>query len=112
MDEELYRGLLKLKNHEGDVSELGIDFTITDQVSLPDEPSKTITRNLIPNGDQVLVTNDNRLLYNSYVARHRLVLQPALQTQAFLRGLRAMIRPSWLSMFNQTELQRLDIDLR
>ena len=108
MDEELYRGLLRLKNHEGDVSELGIDFTITDQVSLPDEPSKTITRNLIPNGDQVLVTNDNRLLYNSYVARHRLVLQPALQTQAFLRGLRAMIRPSWLSMFNQTELQRLE----
>jgi ubiquitin-protein ligase E3 C len=108
MDEELYRGLLRLKNHEGDVSELGIDFTITDQVSRPDEPSKTITRNLIPNGDQVLVTNDNRLLYNSYVARHRLVLQPALQTQAFLRGLRAMIKPSWLSMFNQSELQRLE----
>ncbi|KAH8176782.1 HECT-domain (ubiquitin-transferase) domain-containing protein [Sarocladium implicatum] len=108
MDEELYRGLLRLKNHQGDVSELGIDFTITDQVSPPGEPSKTITRNLIPNGDQVIVTNDNRLLYNSYVARHRLVLQPALQTQAFLRGLRAMIRPTWLSMFNQTELQRLE----
>ncbi|KAK0382734.1 hypothetical protein NLU13_9830 [Sarocladium strictum] len=108
MDEELYRGLLRLKNHQGDVSELGIDFTITDQVSRPDEPSKTITRNLIPNGDQVLVTNDNRLLYNSYVARHRLVLQPALQTQAFLRGLRAIIKPSWLSMFNQSELQRLE----
>jgi ubiquitin-protein ligase E3 C len=108
MDEELYRGLMRLKNHEGDVSELGIDFTITDQISRPGQPSKTITRNLIPNGDETLVTNDNRLLYNSYVARHRLVLQPALQTQAFLRGLRAMIKPSWLSMFNQSELQRLE----
>ena len=107
MDEELYKGMLRLKNYPGDVSELGIDFTINDQVSPPGQPLKTVTRNLIPNGDKTLVTNDNRLLYISYVARHRLVLQPALQTSAFLRGLRQIIRPSWLSMFNQIELQRL-----
>lgn len=107
MDEELHKGMLRLKNYPGDVAALGIDFTITDQVSLPHEPPKTITRNLIPNGDKTAVTNDNRLLYISYVARHRLVLQPALQTAAFLRGLRDIIRPSWLSMFNQSELQRL-----
>jgi len=107
MDEDLYKGMLRLKNYSGDVSELGIDFTITDQVSLPNEPVKTVTRNLIPKGDTVTVTNDNRLLYISYVARHRLVIQPALQTSAFLRGLRTIIRPKWLSMFNQTELQRL-----
>ncbi|KAF7559991.1 hypothetical protein G7046_g4173 [Stylonectria norvegica] len=117
MDEELYNGMLRLKNYPGDISELGIDFTITDQISQPGEPVKTITRKLIANGDEVHVTNDNRLLYISYVARHRLVLQPALQTAAFLRGLRAIIRPSWLSMFNQSELQRLvggdssDIDI-
>ncbi|CAM1501979.1 Fc.00g039630.m01.CDS01 [Cosmosporella sp. VM-42] len=107
MDEELYNGMLNLKNYPGDISELGIDFTITDQISQPGEPVKTIARKLVSNGDQVYVTNDNRLLYISYVARHRLVLQPALQTAAFLRGLRAIIRPSWLSMFNQSELQRL-----
>lgn len=107
MDEELYNGMLRLKNYPGDVSELGIDFTITDQISQPGEPFKTITRKLISNGDQVHVTNDNRLLYISYIARHRLVVQPSLQTAAFLRGLRAIIRPSWLSMFNQSELQRL-----
>jgi ubiquitin-protein ligase E3 C len=107
MDEELYKGMLRLKNYQGDISELGIDFTITDQVSAPNEPIKTITRNLIPNGDQVLVTNDNRLLYISYVARHRLMVQPAMQTSAFLNGLRTIIHPSWLSMFNQSELQRL-----
>ena len=107
MDEELYKGMLRLKNYPGDVSELGIDFTINDQISPPGQPLKTTTRNLIPNGDKMLVTNDNRLLYISYVARHRLVLQPALQTSAFLRGLRQIIRPSWLSMFNQSELQRL-----
>ncbi|KEY64260.1 hypothetical protein S7711_09920 [Stachybotrys chartarum IBT 7711] len=107
MDEDLYKGMLRLKNFPGDVSELGIDFTITDQVSPPGQPVKTASRKLVPNGDQVYVTNDNRLLYISYVARHRLVVQPSPQTNAFLRGLRAIIRPSWLSMFNQSELQRL-----
>ncbi|EXK34364.1 ubiquitin-protein ligase E3 C [Fusarium oxysporum f. sp. melonis 26406] len=107
MDEDLYRGMLRLKNYPGDVSELGIDFTIEDQVSDPKNPVKTVTRKLIANGDQIHVTNDNRLLYISYVARHRLVVQPAPQTSAFLRGLRSIIRPSWLSMFNQSELQRL-----
>ncbi|KAH7175866.1 hypothetical protein EDB81DRAFT_836134 [Dactylonectria macrodidyma] len=107
MDEELYNGMLQVKNYPGDVSELGIDFTVTDQISQPGQRVKTVTRKLIANGDQVPVTNDNRLLYISYVARHRLVTQPSLQTAAFLRGLRAIIRPSWLSMFNQSELQRL-----
>ncbi|KAM0251616.1 hypothetical protein ACHAP5_001625 [Fusarium lateritium] len=107
MDEELYNGMLRLKNYPGDISELGIDFTIEDQVSHPGFPVKTITKKLIANGDQVYVTNDNRLLYISYVARHRLVVQPAPQTLAFLRGLRSIIRPTWLSMFNQSELQRL-----
>ncbi|EWG39101.1 ubiquitin-protein ligase E3 C [Fusarium verticillioides 7600] len=107
MDEDLYRGMLRLKNHPGDVSEMGVDFTIEDQVSDPKDSVKTVTRKLIANGDQIHVTNDNRLLYISYVARHRLVVQPAPQTSAFLRGLRSIIRPSWLSMFNQSELQRL-----
>ncbi|RGP71150.1 ubiquitin- ligase e3 c [Fusarium sporotrichioides] len=107
MDEGLYNGMLRLKNYPGDVSELGIDFTIADQISPPGEPVKTVTKKLIANGDQTYVTNDNRLLYISYVARHRLIVQPSLQTTAFLRGLRSIIRPNWLSMFNQSELQRL-----
>ncbi|KAF4125611.1 ubiquitin-protein ligase E3 C [Geosmithia morbida] len=107
MDEDLYKGMVRLKNYAGDVSDLGLDFSINDEISLPNQPVKTVTRNLVPNGENVPVTNDNRLLYISYVARHRLVNQPALQTSAFLRGLRQIIRPSWLSMFNQSELQRL-----
>ncbi|KAK1526525.1 HECT-domain-containing protein [Colletotrichum paranaense] len=107
LDEELYQGMLRLKNHHGNVADWALDFTLNDQVSLPGEPVRTVTRNLIPNGENVAVTNDNRLLYISYVARHRLVAQPAQQTAAFLRGLRSIIAPAWLSMFNQNELQRL-----
>lgn len=107
MDDELYQGMLRLKNYPGDVSDLALDFTINDQVSLPGEPVRTITRDLILGRGDMPVTNENRPLYISYVARHRLVAQPSRQTHAFLRGLGTIIDPGWLSMFNQSELQRL-----
>lgn len=116
-DEDLHNGMMRLKNYPGDVSELGLDFTVEDQVSLPHEPTRIATRKLVPNGDKMTVTNENKLLYINYVARHRLVAQPYAVTRAFLNGLGTIIEPTWLSMFNQSELQRLvggdstDIDL-
>ncbi|KAK1827684.1 hypothetical protein QBC39DRAFT_167566 [Podospora conica] len=107
LDEELYQGMMRLKNYPGDVRDWGLDFTIDDEISPPGEPLRTVTRNLMPNGDKVPVTNENKPLYISYVARHRLMSQPHQVTHAFLRGLGMIIRPTWLSMFNQKELQRL-----
>lgn len=66
-----------------------------------------MTRDLTTRGSSTPVTNANRLIYIASVARHRLKDQPQLQTNAFLRGLSSMIQPSWLSMFNQSELQTL-----
>ena len=108
LDEELYKGLMALKNEPGDVSGWDMYFTIDDEASFGASRDKfTVTRNLIKDGDVTKVTNENRLLFISSVAKHRLVIQPALQTNAFLRGLRSIIDPSWLSMFNRVELQRL-----
>lgn len=109
MDEDLYKGMLVLKNDPGDVSEYNVDFTIGEAITTNyDTGSQKIrTVNLRPNGSHELVTNANRLLYISFVARHRLQVQPARQTAAFLRGLSDMIKPSWLNMFNQSELQTL-----
>ena len=94
LDESLYQGLLKLKNYPGDVEDFSLDFTITDTISLPGAPTQTVTRDLMPNGSSIPVTNENRPLYVSYVARHRLQVQPHHQTQAFLRGLGEIIKPS------------------
>lgn len=85
---------------------------MNDTISIPEaEPNKArtqvITRELKPDGSNIAVTNQNRLVYISYIARHRLQAQPYLQTNAFLQGLGQIIQPSWLSMFNQGELQRL-----
>ena len=110
-DEELYQGLLKLKNYPGNVEDFALNFTVADTLSIPmskgGRRSKVINRELRPNGTDIAVTNSNRLVYISYMARHRLTTQPARQTNAFLKGLGSMISPSWLSMFNQQELQTL-----
>jgi ubiquitin-protein ligase E3 C len=111
LDEELYQGLHKLKTYPGDVEDFSLNFTVTDTVVVDHttSPKKTraITKELKPGGADTAVTNQNRLVYISYMARHRLQNQPYLQTTAFLRGLGTMIQPSWLSMFNQSELQTL-----
>ncbi|KAE8147852.1 IQ and HECT domain protein [Aspergillus avenaceus] len=107
LDQGLYQGLLQLKNYTGDVEDFSLNFTVTDTVPLPDGGNRTITRDLKPNGSDLPVTNQNRLVYISYIARYRLQVQPALQTNAFLQGLGQIIQPSWLSMFNQSELQTL-----
>jgi len=106
---------LQLKNYPGNVEDFSLNFTVTDTISTPrvggpngtPEASRTITRDLKPNGSNIPVANENRLVYISYIARHRLQIQPHLQTNAFLRGLGDIIQPSWLSMFNQSELQTL-----
>ncbi|KAI0176520.1 hypothetical protein GGR52DRAFT_365485 [Hypoxylon sp. FL1284] len=107
LDPELYQGLINLKNYPGQVVDLSLDFTTTDQFKGPSDQVHTVTRPLCKNGDEIAVTNTNRPLYISYVTNHRLVAQPFRQTRAFLKGLGSIINPAWLSMFNQSELQRL-----
>lgn len=107
LDPELYQGLKNLKNYPGDVGDLSLNFAITDQIRTPDGGVRTVTRPLRKDGENITVTNKDRPLYISYVASHRLIVQPYRQTKAFLRGLGSIINPSWLSMFNQSELQRL-----
>lgn len=84
-----------------------MDFTVTDTIPMPGSANRTATRELRYNGSKTPVTNQNRLVYISYIARYRLQVQPAMQTNAFLQGLGQIIQPAWLSMFNQSELQTL-----
>ncbi|QDS75114.1 hypothetical protein FKW77_007378 [Venturia effusa] len=109
MDEDLYKGLMQLKNYPGDVEDFALNFTVSDTLTTDYTRKKTkvVTRNLIPDGANIAVTNANRLIYIWNIVQYRLAKQPELQTRAFLKGLSSMISPTWLSMFNQSELQTL-----
>lgn len=98
---------LQLKNYPGNVEDFSLNFAVTDDIRISPTETKRITRELRPGGASISVTNENRLVYVSYMARYRLQIQPHLQTSAFLRGLGTIVSPSWLSMFNQSELQTL-----
>ncbi|KAL6247478.1 ubiquitin-protein ligase (E3) [Rhinocladiella similis] len=111
-DEELYHGLLKLKNYTGDVeADFSLDFTVTDMMHACDELGRVTPRphtiELIPDGANTPVTNTNRLVYIDRIVRFRLQQQPKAITDAFLKGLGQIIQPMWLAMFNQKELQKL-----
>jgi ubiquitin-protein ligase E3 C len=102
LDASLYQGLLFLKNYEGNVEDLALTFTVSEQ-----EFGKTRDVALVPNGESVAVTNENRIKYIYLVANYKLNTQISKQCNAFFRGLSDVITPGWLDMFSPPELQVL-----
>ncbi|KAG0341367.1 hypothetical protein BG004_006049 [Podila humilis] len=100
LDPDLYRGLMFLKNYDGDVEELSLFFTMNDK-----EMGQTITHELIRNGSNIAVTRQNRIRYIYLAAHYRLNTQIEKQCKAFFSGLSDLIDPKWLWMFNEQELQ-------
>ncbi|UJO17550.1 putative E3 ubiquitin protein ligase [Fulvia fulva] len=106
LDESLYRGLLAVK-HAENAEAFDLTFVVDTEVG-PEGRKEIIEVDLMPpNGANTLVTNENRLTYINRMAAYKLQAQSKYQTNAFLRGLGDIIQPSWLSMFNQLELQTL-----
>lgn len=102
-DPELYQGLVQLKNYTGDVEkDLSLNFTVTD-----DDFGVSRTIELVPNGSNVPVTNENRISYIYRASDYRLNKQIDKQCSAFFSGLSDLIDPKWLRMFNQIELALL-----
>ncbi|KAL4073187.1 hypothetical protein V8B97DRAFT_2022994 [Scleroderma yunnanense] len=102
LDPELYNGLIFLKNYQGKVEDLSLNFTVATE-----EFGVTKVRDLISNGSNVPVTRENRLQYICRVSHYRLTEQIRSQSKAFFEGLSEMIDQKWLRMFNQQELQIL-----
>ncbi|GAA5959773.1 hypothetical protein JCM21900_006378 [Sporobolomyces salmonicolor] len=100
LDPELYAGLIKLKNYPGNVEEdLSLNFTVTD-----DDFGVSRTIDLIPNGSEIAVTNENRMQYIVLVSNYRLNVQIAPQCRAFLQGVLELVPERFLRMFNAPEL--------
>ncbi|KAJ2364070.1 ubiquitin-protein ligase (E3) [Coemansia sp. RSA 2610] len=116
LDADLYNGLVALKNYpvggqpaadeEDEIYRVfGLDFTTT--VSLPDGRTKTVP--LVPRGDLIRVTAQNRLQYLDLVAQFKLVKQIDAQVRAFVSGLHTVVPENWMRLLfaSPIELSRL-----
>ena len=99
LDEDLYNGLLFLKNYEGDVTDLCLTFCVTTQ-----QLGETKTIPLIANGQLIPITKENRMQYIYMVANYKLNVQIARPCKYFFQGLSDLIRPEWLRMFSEVNI--------
>ncbi|PSN48070.1 hypothetical protein C0J52_03451 [Blattella germanica] len=102
LDPIMYRNLLFLKSYEGDVADLGLDFTV-----LNDELGETRVDELKSGGSNIPVTASNRIEYIHLMADYKLNKQIRAQCNAFKQGLANVVPLEWLQMFNNKELQVL-----
>ncbi|RWS07895.1 ubiquitin-protein ligase E3C-like protein [Dinothrombium tinctorium] len=102
LDPLIYKNLVYLKNYEGDVSELGLDFTVVNSDFGENEVVE-----LKPGGSNIPVTAQNRIEYIHLMADYRLNKQIRNQCLAFKQGLANVIDLDWIRMFDAKELQTL-----
>ncbi|CAD7703489.1 unnamed protein product [Ostreobium quekettii] len=102
LDPEMYRSLLTLRNYDGDVSDLSLNFTIVDSVYGDNREVE-----LKPGGQDIFVTNKNAIEYIHRVANYRLNQQVKAVCAAFLQGFFEVIDRDWVRTFNSAELQML-----
>jgi ubiquitin-protein ligase E3 C len=113
LDSELYRNLMFLKNYDGNVEDLALNFTL-----VTSEFGQNRVIELRANGKNISVTEQNRIQYIYAVSNYKLNLQIRKQTFAFVSGLSQVIDLDMLKMFSQNELHslvsgvniRIDID--
>ena len=67
LDPVLYKNLISLKNYKGDVSELGLDFSV-----ITSELGTNITEELKLNGSNIPVTNSNKIEYIHLMSDYKL----------------------------------------
>lgn len=104
LDPELFKQLIFLKTYEGDVEDLSLTFSLTDENEVTGERREV---ELIPGGSQIAINNQNKYRYVYMMADFRLNKRIKAQADAFVRGFHELIPLSWLSIFNEREMQML-----
>ncbi|XP_010504062.1 PREDICTED: E3 ubiquitin-protein ligase UPL7-like isoform X1 [Camelina sativa] len=102
LDPELYRNLMYIKNYDGDLKELCLDFTVTEEFC-----GKMNIIELKPGGKDISVMNENKMQYIHAMADYKLNRQIVPFSNAFYRGLTDLISPAWLKLFNAHEFNQL-----
>ncbi|KAJ3217295.1 hypothetical protein HDU67_008207 [Dinochytrium kinnereticum] len=86
---------------------LKLFFGTTDSLTIEEMNEEKSVIELVPSGAAVPVTKENRFSYIYRVANYKLNEKIAKQCRSFFHGLSDLIKPKWLRIFNQNELQML-----
>jgi E3 ubiquitin-protein ligase HUWE1 len=94
---------------------LGLDDSMTFSAESNDF-GHVETKDLVSNGRNLYVTDDNKLEYVRLVAHHRMTTAIRKQIDSFLEGFHELVPPELISLFDAQELELLisglpDIDL-
>jgi E3 ubiquitin-protein ligase HUWE1 len=101
-DYSFYKGLDFLLEH--DIADLGYDLTYSTEIQ---EFGVTEVRDLIPNGRNIQVTDENKKEYVRLVCQMKMTGAIRKQLAAFLEGFYDIIPRRLISIFNEQELELL-----
>lgn len=91
---------MKIKYYEGkDVEELGLYMTVTEN-----NFGDLVEFLLVPNGNEIPVTNENKLIYIMHYCNYMLSVRTKQQISAFVRGFRKIIPVDGLRFFFPDEI--------
>eukprot|EP00026_Physarum_polycephalum_P000250 Phypoly_transcript_00250.p1 GENE.Phypoly_transcript_00250~~Phypoly_transcript_00250.p1 ORF type:complete len:1049 (-),score=150.38 Phypoly_transcript_00250:103-3249(-) len=103
MDTELYKNLLFIKHYEGNLEDLSLTFSVSED----DGVGNVVVKDLIPNGREQAVTNSNRAQYIYLMADYYLNKSIEEQCRAFVSGFQEIIPYEWTHIFSPTEIQQI-----
>ncbi|XP_024868314.1 E3 ubiquitin-protein ligase HUWE1 isoform X2 [Temnothorax curvispinosus] len=101
-DYSFYKGLVYLTEHT--ISDLGYELTFSTEVN---EFGVNDVRDLIPNGRNIVVTEETKLEYIRLVCQMKMTGAIRKQLNAFLEGFYDIIPKRLISIFNEQELELL-----
>ncbi|DBA00602.1 TPA: hypothetical protein N0F65_007731 [Lagenidium giganteum] len=102
IDPEYYRNLHSILDNP--IEELGLELTFSAEQS---NFGKMEIVDLIPNGRNVAVTDENKMEYVKLVTHHRMATGIRQQIDAFLKGFHQLVPPELIAIFNENELELL-----
>lgn len=102
-DQDLYKNLILLMEYKGDIeNDFGVSFIVNEQIN-----NKTVEIDLIPNGKNINVTNQNKFLYIRRIAQYKLTTQIEKQCQAFKKGLDSVLEKDSYKLFTSNEFRQI-----
>ncbi|KAF0698365.1 Aste57867_11015 [Aphanomyces stellatus] len=102
IDPEYYRNLHSILDNP--IEDLGLDLTFSIEHS---NFGKLDVVDLISNGRNIAVTDENKMEYVKLVTHHRMATGIRSQIDAFLAGFHQLVSPQLISIFNENELELL-----